>query len=988
MHDDEAQHPRVPAKAQRRYCPMCGEIYTAEHPACPNCQEPRRDPPQLDLGSLAAVLTDLPRVGQAAALDAASFSAIRGTYERLLVAARPVRSAVATTLIGEAGEATPQPGRGLPAETAPAVAARTLPAGPTLGQWTAERQADILLYLGAFLLSIAALVFIGYQGQTISGPLRFGVLLAYTIAFLSLGFALPRWQRVREAGAVFLAVGALLVPATVVAFRLQVLGGGTIPDAGVWFAGASVTAALYLALGARGDGRFYLALGALAGLVAWGALAALIGLPVEWFGTWFVGISAATLVAWIAARRNGQNVVAVWAIGVGALGLLGAHVAAAVAPLGGLSVAQLPVAYALATAGIAANARFRGRRWFAPVPALLGLTALTACWASFGLDRAWYGCFAALAGLGYLALAEMDERDRLTWRGFAASAAAIGLLWAHYWAPNGAVPFALPATYAIALVGILWDSLRRRDAGILAFPAALAMTGSTILWAAGAPASFWSYPWLAVALALVAAEPWWSQHPTVERYIGWHYLLLLAVLPPLLSASAIPSLGGDLPSLISYAIAAALCAVASIRSRGSVVRLLMASAGEADLAFESQMLALLAAALLFAAAANFNAWQGCSGVDRAWIYLGLALSSWTLEVAVVRVRPILFTAVALAAAAAGAVAGTLTVSSPGRAALILAIAALAPAAAFLATRRWSLWPISAAFAVAALAVAWSWGSLDLRLLPLVYAACAALLSAALVPLRRYDGGERSIAVVVLSCGSWLAALGAALCLYLARAVAIAGDGGIVHTREWAVLSITLAAAMLALTLEGLRLRGRWLVVAGTFGLLGAALLAIAIGRPAGPQPYTLPLGAYLVILGMTFRRSPRILGAQMAAHEAVIAAGVLCLTAPPAIAGFSPDGQLYVLELMGEGLLFLASGFLLSARWLVAGGVLTVSAVALRALELFGTRAPYWLTLGLAGMALLGIGLLLLLQRERWDAVRERIAGWWSQAADGSPQWM
>ena len=242
--------------------------------------------------------------------------------------------------------------------------------------------------------------------------------------------------------------------------------------------------------------------------------------------------------------------------------------------------------------------------------------------------------------------------------------------------------------------------------------------------------------------------------------------------------------------------------------------------------------------------------------------------------------------------------------------------------------------------------------------------------------------------MALSCGLWFAALAAALCLYVARIMSVVGDASIVRTREWAVLSITLAMAMLALTFEGLRLKEKWLAVAGTFGLLGAALLVIAIDRPAGPQPYTLPLGAYIVVLGLTFRQSPRFLGAQMVLHEAVIAVGVLFLTVPPAVAGFGPDGQLYVLELIGEGLLFLVVGFLLTARWLVAGGVLTITAVALRALDLFGTQAPYWLTLGVAGMALLGIGLLLLLQRERWDATRSRIAGWWARAAERSPQGM
>ena len=38
---------------------------------------------------------------------------------------------------------------------------------------------------------------------------------------------------------------------------------------------------------------------------------------------------------------------------------------------------------------------------------------------------------------------------------------------------------------------------------------------------------------------------------------------------------------------------------------------------------------------------------------------------------------------------------------------------------------------------------------------------------------------------------------------------------------------------------------------------------------------------------------------------------------------------------------------------------------------------PYWLMLGIAGSLLLGGGVLLLLQRERWDALRASVGRWW-----------
>jgi uncharacterized membrane protein len=200
---------------------------------------------------------------------------------------------------------------------------------------------------------------------------------------------------------------------------------------------------------------------------------------------------------------------------------------------------------------------------------------------------------------------------------------------------------------------------------------------------------------------------------------------------------------------------------------------------------------------------------------------------------------------------------------------------------------------------------------------------------------------------------------------------------LVSTREWAVLTITVGATALALTLEGLRLRHRDVSVAGTAGLLAAGLLCIAIAQPSNIQAYTLPLGVYLVCLGMTYRQTRPLFGEHMASHEGIIAAGIICLALPPVVQSFGTDSQQYLLELVAEGAVFLILGFILAARWLVAGGVLTYAGIAIRVLELFGTRAPYWLTLAVVGMACLGVGVLLLFQRERWDGARNRLSRWW-----------
>ena len=217
---------------------------------------------------------------------------------------------------------------------------------------------------------------------------------------------------------------------------------------------------------------------------------------------------------------------------------------------------------------------------------------------------------------------------------------------------------------------------------------------------------------------------------------------------------------------------------------------------------------------------------------------------------------------------------------------------------------------------------------------------------------------------------------------LAKRTAELVFGGLpTDTREWVVLAITVALTAAAVTAEGFRLRSRAVWVAGTAGLLGALLMGIAIAQPENVQAYTVPAGTYLVVMGMLWRRSDELFGPHMLMHEGVIVLGLLCLVLPPAEQSFAPGGTVAGLELIGLGLLFLVAGFVLSARWLVTGGVLTLTGVAVRWLTVFGTEAPYWLTLGAVGTALLGVGLLLLLQRERWDEARRSVARWWLQTS-------
>ena len=45
-----------------------------------------------------------------------------------------------------------------------------------------------------------------------------------------------------------------------------------------------------------------------------------------------------------------------------------------------------------------------------------------------------------------------------------------------------------------------------------------------------------------------------------------------------------------------------------------------------------------------------------------------------------------------------------------------------------------------------------------------------------------------------------------------------------------------------------------------------------------------------------------------------------------------------------------------------------------------GETVPYWMTLGVAGLMLLVLGVLLLVYREQWSRVQNRVFHWWQHA--------
>src|SRR5712691_2016072 len=219
------------------------------------------------------------------------------------------------TILGELAGASPQwqPPRIRAAPPVPDVAARAMTNRPTAQArppiaadspaevapavvetfFTPERAPSLLLYLGAFLVVVAALIFVNVSGQQISDPMRLVLMISGTLGFLAAGLVCHRIPRVEEAGHTFLIVGALLVPLDFIAYYALVVRVSPLTSPAMWVLGSAVAAGLYGALAVRSYGRAYSYLFFLAALSACAGLEQWAGVPRSWSGVPFVLLALA-----------------------------------------------------------------------------------------------------------------------------------------------------------------------------------------------------------------------------------------------------------------------------------------------------------------------------------------------------------------------------------------------------------------------------------------------------------------------------------------------------------------------------------------------------------------------------------------------------------------------------------------------------------------------------------------------------------------------
>ncbi len=313
-------------------------------------------------------------------------------------------------------------------EKAASVRAKPAPARREGPSWVAEQQANFLLYVGAFLIVIASLVFVSTSGESIGDNVRMAMLVLGTLLFLAAGFFCLRIPRVEQAGVVFFAVGSLMVPITFVGAYGLYLSEDDIDPTGLWLAGSLTSAIFYGAVSFLGVGRWYPAPMVIALLSGLGATLALADAPPEAYPGSYIAMAFQLAAPSVLPYRHMRET-------FGPVCLASAHIVVPPAVLVALVMTgaagddwdfelttrwYLPLTAALAALFYWAQAIWARRSFPQGEPAItiaaLAVTAGAAVTIVFamGVGEQWYGVAVAIIGWVYAAA---GERSRLRWFG-------------------------------------------------------------------------------------------------------------------------------------------------------------------------------------------------------------------------------------------------------------------------------------------------------------------------------------------------------------------------------------------------------------------------------------------------------------------------------------------------------------------------------------------------------------------------------------------
>jgi len=204
-----------------------------------------------------------------------------------------------------------------------------------------------------------------------------------------------------------------------------------------------------------------------------------------------------------------------------------------------------------------------------------------------------------------------------------------------------------------------------------------------------------------------------------------------------------------------------------------------------------------------------------------------------------------------------------------------------------------------------------------------------------------------------------------------------------RTALYQASTLAVAAIGLLALVESLLAGRKWIIVPASAVLAVALLLQIGRFEPENPQVYTAVIGSYLVLLGLVGLSRLRLIP-ELAEYGVYIEALGAATVMLPSFVQSIDAGWRYQWILLIETTLFLAGGIALRRRGILSMGVVFLVLVAGRTLLDAINAMPNWIVVALCGIALLGIGMGILLGRERWEQWQRTVVSWWEAAGDGN----
>ncbi|HEY3127321.1 MAG TPA: hypothetical protein VGK07_09675, partial [Candidatus Limnocylindria bacterium] len=262
---------RAPASAARRaaspsvaaadvvYCYSCGRANASDARTCANCRALLTLTESAQVFGRSYVLNHLAELVASGTLDEASAARVRGAM-LANASASPSRAQAApvpsSAPSGEVAAYVTSIAEPAPLDLKPEPALKEVePAGP--GLFSPERAPSLLLYVGAFLIVVSALIFVNVSGEQISNTVKLVLMLVGTVAFIAAGLICHRIPRVLEAGRTFLLIGALITPLDFAAYYVLIVRASPLTTPEMWILGSLVSAVLYAVLALTAFGRTY-----------------------------------------------------------------------------------------------------------------------------------------------------------------------------------------------------------------------------------------------------------------------------------------------------------------------------------------------------------------------------------------------------------------------------------------------------------------------------------------------------------------------------------------------------------------------------------------------------------------------------------------------------------------------------------------------------------------------------------------------------------